>query len=414
MTSAAEPVDAATAPPARDTWAPFGITVTVMTVAGLLVVGQMYAVIPLFSGMAHDWGGTPADMTWTTTLFGFAYSGGFLVTGPLADRFGRRRMITSGLVALAILTFGVTFAPSLAVGGALRVAQGLAAAAFSPAALAYLVERVEPRHRSVAVTCLVTSFIAAAVVGQLGAQAVSAALGWRWVFVINAIAIAVIVVLLRLTMLPDGPRGASTLGAAFAAMGRLIVQPKLAVLYVATVSVLGAFVAVYTALQLLGPSTLVGNAGAMLGLRASALPAMVAIPLLAPLLNRVRPTMRAALALLLAAAATLALAENLRSVVVIGLVMLVFVAAIGAVSPGLTELVGSLSGAARGSGVALYTFMLLLGASLGPQLVSSLRGSGFGAVMLAVCVVEVVGAVLVFGADLLLRRDRPAASDESR
>jgi predicted MFS family arabinose efflux permease len=389
--------------------APFGRTVFVMTVTGLLVVGQMYLVLPLLPAMARDWHTSAAAVTWTTTSFGFAYAGGFLLTGPLSDLLGRRRVVVTGLTVLAIATAVAALSPSLPVAIACRVAQGLGAAGFSPAALAYLGERIPPARRSVALTCLVTAMVAATVTGQLVAQAMVPIGGWRGVFVINACGVAVLAAALRMVMLPGNATSArGSLGAFFGAMGRLATQPVLLLIYLGALTVLGGFVAVYTSLQLLGPAELIGRPDAMLGLRASSLPALVAIPFLTPILNQVRPTLRAGLAMLAAAAAVAGLAFNGHSsLVTIGALMFVFVLAIAAVSPGLTELVGSLSGPARGAGVALYTFSLLAGASSGPQLVAALGGKGFATVLLTICGVLLIGVVLLLAADRQLQRKTP-------
>jgi predicted MFS family arabinose efflux permease len=384
--------------------APAGRTVLVMTIGGLLVVGQMYAVIPLLPAMAKAWSTTSSAATWTATAFGLAYAFGFLVSGPLSDRFGRRRVIVAGLALLTVATGAVAAMPNLPAGVVLRIVQGIGAAGFSPAALAYLSERIEPKHRSTALTYLVTAMVAAAIVGQLEAQALAAAVGWRGMFLVSAGTIAALVAALWWIMLPDNPSGGHTVGDAFVAMGKLVVRPVLALIYVAALSVLGAFVAVYTALQLLGPPELVGHPKAMLLLRASALPALIAVPLLAPLLGRVRALLRAALAMVLAAAVLALLTLATGSVPVIAVLLLVFVAGLTAVSPGLTELVGNLSGAARGAGVAVYTFALLIGASLGPQVVTLTRSGGLAAVLLVIAGTLIVGVVLLLVADRLLTR----------
>lgn len=393
-----------TSRPAAPPMAPTGRTVFVMTLGGLLVVGQMYAVIPLLPAMAAGWSTTSAAATWTATAFGLAYAGGFLVSGPLSDRFGRRRVVVAGLALLAVATGAVPIMPNLPCGVAMRVVQGIGAAGFSPAALAYLSERIEPRHRSTAVTYLVTAMVAAAVVGQLEAQALAAAVGWRGMFFVSAGSIAALVLALRWIMLPDAAAGGRTVAAAFAAMGRLVVRPVLALIYVAALAVLGAFVAVYTALQLAGPPELVGHPQAMLLLRASALPALIAVPLLAPLLGRVRALVRAALAMALAAVVLVLLTFATGSVAAIAVLLLVFVAGLTAVSPGLTELVGALSGAARGAGVAVYTFALLIGASLGPQVVTATRAGGLTTVLWVIAGAVVVAVVLLLTADRLLSR----------
>ncbi|GLY70566.1 MFS transporter [Amycolatopsis taiwanensis] len=381
--------------------APVARTVFVMTVAGLLVVGQMYLVLPLLAAMARDWHTSATAVTWTATSFGFAYAAGFLITGPLSDLLGRRRVVVTGLSLLAVATIAAAFAPTLPVLIACRIVQGIGAAGFSPAALAYLSERIPPARRSVAVSCLVTAMVAATVTGQLVAQALDAVAGWRGIFGFNAGFVAVLVVVLRLVMLPDLKRQAgSSPGAFFRAMKGPLTSPVLVLIYLGALSVLSAFVAIYTALQLLGPPELVGNPGAMLTLRASSLPALVAIPLLAPVLARVRPALRAALALASAACTVVVLAVvGQSSAFVVGALMFLFVGKVAVVSPGLTELVGQLSGVARGAGVALYTFALLVGASLGPQLVSLLGGHGFTVVLIAIAGSQLAGAALVLAAD---------------
>ncbi|MQY06463.1 MFS transporter [Actinomadura macrotermitis] len=378
--------------------APFGRTVAVTTLAGLVVVGQMYAVLPLLPKMAASWGTTPAAAAWTATVFGLVYAAGFLLTGPLADRYGRRRVIAVGMAALVAATGAMALAPNLPAALATRAAQGLAAAAFSPAALAYLTERIEPRRRPIALTCLITAMVGAVVVGQLFAQAGAALFGWQGAFVIGALAEAALAVALWRVMLPDGPAGATRTREAFTAMARLLRPGPLPLIYTAALTVLGGFVAVYSALQLMGPPELAGHPAAMLRLRAAALPALVAVPFLAPVLTRLRPTVRAAGAMALAAAVAAVLGAAAHSAIVIALLLLVFVGALTAVSPALTAVVAELSGEARAAGQALYTFALLTGASLGPQLAVVLRGAGLPAVLWSVAALLLCGAALVLAA----------------
>ncbi|WP_157440732.1 MFS transporter [Actinokineospora inagensis] len=397
----------------RSDWAPFWRTVSVMTVAGLVIVGQLYAVIPLLQDIASSWHTTVGAATATTTFFGIPYASGFLLTGPLADRFGRRTVITIGLSVMAVATVLIGYSDSLAVGGVLRAVQGLGAAAFSPAALAYLTERIEPRRRPSAVAFLVTSFLAAAVVGQLLAQLLSGLGSWRAVFYANAVLLLVIMLALRQVMRPDTAGGTLTLSGSFKAMGSLVVRPELSLLYLATLAVLGGFVGVYTALQVLAPAALVGGPHEFFLLRASALPAMVLIPLITAWLSRFRATRRTSLALFVAAAVLVVLAAlSAPGVVLLGALLLVYVAAIALISPGLTELVGSMAGAARATGISVYTFALLLGASLGPQVVVLLRSQGLGGVLLVLAAVQAVAGGLVVLADRLIARaqTRVAAS----
>ncbi|MEV6209372.1 MFS transporter [Kitasatospora sp. NPDC051914] len=72
-------------------WAPAALTTLLLTALGVLMVGQMYAVLALLNPMATALGTTPGQATWTATAFGFAYAAGFLLAGPLSDRHGPHR-----------------------------------------------------------------------------------------------------------------------------------------------------------------------------------------------------------------------------------------------------------------------------------------------------------------------------------
>ncbi|MFP3700406.1 MFS transporter, partial [Burkholderia sp. SIMBA_013] len=82
---------------------------------GFLVVGQLYVTIPLVTDIAGRFGITPANAVLSGSAFGFAYAAGFLIFGPLSDRYGRKRVILVGLIATALATFLVGLAPNFAI-----------------------------------------------------------------------------------------------------------------------------------------------------------------------------------------------------------------------------------------------------------------------------------------------------------
>jgi hypothetical protein len=191
---------------------------------------------------------------------------------------------------------------------------------------------------------------------------------------------------------------ATSTASVYRAMGRLLTRPSLVLLLSAAATVLCGFVALYAGLQLAGPGGIAGAPQKLLLLRAAALPAMVLIPLSAPLTARIDPARRVCAALTLAGALSLVMAllelgDDLSTPVLVVL-LLGFVAGIAMAVPSLVQAIGMRSGAARGSGVALYTFMLFVGASLGPALASATAGHGFAAVAGCVGALSACGAVL--------------------
>ncbi|WP_153530653.1 MFS transporter [Actinomadura macrotermitis] len=377
----------ATAALATTGFAPFGRTAAVLAVTALLATSQLYGMIPLLGSVATDWHTPPAGLTWLVSAFGFGYAAGFLLFGPLSDRLGRRRVIVAGVAATAVSTALVALAGSPGPGLALRALQGLTIGAFPPVAMAYIGERVEPHRRLVTVTTMTTGFLASAVLGQLAAQGLVATLGWRSFFLAGAGAFALAAVALRWALLPDGPStGASPL-AAYRAMATLVRAPGLRLLYLATPVVLGSFVAVYTGLQLTGTTGL-------LELRASALPVILAIPFLTPRLARVPGPRRIALALFTAAAGTALVGLLHPGTLLLALLLMVVTAGIATAAPGLIDTIGSRAGAVRAPAVSLFTALLFVGASLGPQVAAALTGHGLAALALVLAALLGGGALL--------------------
>ncbi|CAM5642583.1 MULTISPECIES: MFS transporter [Streptomyces] len=386
---------AADANPAPD-WAPTGRTVTLLACAGVLVVGQLYTVLALYHSMARGFGVPASSVAWTSTAFGFAYAFGFLVAGPLSDRLGPRKAITICLIATAATTALVPAATTLAVAVTFRALQGLTAALFAPAAYAYATTHIRPQRRAAALSVVAASLLAAAVIMQVAAQLIGAALGWRAVFLLCALAFLVLAAFSWRILLPAAAHRTVRMRDAFAAMPRLLTTPRLTVLYLGAMTLLGGFVAVYASIALVGPRAVTGSPGALLALRASSLPAMVAVPLAAPLLARTSPVRRIAAAMTTAALAVLAAGFAAASPVGLAVAVFVFVTAVLVAAPAYVEAIGAHAGAHRGSATALYAFAMFIGGSVESQLVGNFSHLGFFPIVIGVSAVLGVGALLGF------------------
>nr|WP_308495295.1 multidrug effflux MFS transporter [Micromonospora purpureochromogenes] len=82
--------------------------------------------LPAFPAMTRELGATQAQvqLSLTTCLIGLAL--GQLVTGPLSDRWGRRRPVLVGVLAYAVLALVCAVAPNATALAAARFAQGFA------------------------------------------------------------------------------------------------------------------------------------------------------------------------------------------------------------------------------------------------------------------------------------------------
>jgi predicted MFS family arabinose efflux permease len=278
-------------------------------------------------------------------------------------------VIVIGMSLTSADTVLVAAAPGLGAGIALRALQGLTTAALAPVAFAYIAERIEPHRRTVMLSTVTTAFFASAVIAQVAAQAIGAALGWRAVFLLGGAAFAVMTIGLHRVLLPDRVTAGGSLLTSYRALPSLLRDSGLLPLYAATPAIHGTFVAIYTGVQLLGVTGL-------LGLRASALPAMLAIPFLAPWLARIHGPRRAGMALLLTAAAVALIGLVNPGTTGLAILLLPVVVGMGITVPGLIEAIGTQAGPARGTAVSLFTFLLFVGASVGPQIAGALIGHG--------------------------------------
>ncbi|MFB9526711.1 MFS transporter [Nonomuraea roseola] len=369
----------------------FAPTLTVFVLTALLVSGQLYVVIPLLPDMAVGWHTDPGALTWLVTAFAIGYAVGFLLFGPLSDRIGRRRLLMLGMPLAAVATALVAISSDPGVAIALRLVQGVAVATFPPAGMAYLGESVEPRRRVVAISAITGAFLASAVLLQVAGQLLVGSVGWRGLFVLSAIGLTLAWLGLRAVMSPDRPREQrGSLMATYRVVPSLLANPALALRYLAVLVLLGGFVAVYTGLQLSGVVT---SSGELLGLRASGLPSILLIPLLTPWLARLSAPVRATVFLLLGAFTLAVTGATGPGAVGLALLLALYVAAITAGLPALNESIASLAEGSRGTALALFSFFLAVGSSLGPLAAAAF--SRFDLLMYGLAGVMIVGALAV-------------------
>ncbi|MQY09567.1 MFS transporter [Actinomadura macrotermitis] len=130
-------------------------------------------------------GFAPLDLVWVVHVYALAFGGLLLLGGRAADLFGRRRLFTGGLAvfALASLAGGLAQSPAQLI--AARAVQGVAAAAFSPAALATLAVTFEGRARVRALGIWSAANAAGGALGVLAGGLLVEYAGWRWVMLVN-------------------------------------------------------------------------------------------------------------------------------------------------------------------------------------------------------------------------------------
>ena len=166
--------------------------------------------------------------------------------------------------------------------------QGVSGAAFTPAILLVITTRVQPSQRLVATSSVIHAGSAAEISAQVTAQ-LAAALGIGGLSVAFTIGSGLCAPLL--TLISTRPSHCETRVGYLPALievchpiPEFLARSRILFLLFAAVSYLTVFVGLYSAIQLAGPSSIVGDPALLLLIRASATPARIAVPALAPFL----------------------------------------------------------------------------------------------------------------------------------
>src|SRR3954447_7722144 len=147
--------------------------------------------------ISRDLGGGLPLQQWVVDAYLVTLGSLILIAGSLSDVFGRKRVLYAGLIGFGVTSLLCAFAPTgvfLVIARALR---GVAGALLVPSSLAIIISRFDGPAQSKAIGRWTAwtgiAMIAGPVVGGLFVDTV----GWRWVFVINVIPIAITLMIMR-------------------------------------------------------------------------------------------------------------------------------------------------------------------------------------------------------------------------
>ncbi|OIH95790.1 MULTISPECIES: MFS transporter [unclassified Curtobacterium] len=176
-------------------------TVLVVAVLSSFVVGLDSSVVNVaLPAIRSELGGGLVVQQWTVDAYLVTLGSLILVAGSLSDVFGRVRIITWGLVVFGVVSVLCAVAPSGAVLIVARALQGVGGALVTPSALALIVAAFRGAAQARAIGTWTAWSSAASILGPVVGGLVVDSIGWRWIFVLTAVPIAVTIVLvLRIT-----------------------------------------------------------------------------------------------------------------------------------------------------------------------------------------------------------------------
>ena len=220
--SSAPSVESRSVPPSRSIQSPSDPPVVGAPVAGAPVVDPgrtravlvvvalaLMTVVSAVSGLnvalpdlARETGASQTQLTWIVDAYTVVFAGLLLVAGALGDRFGRKHLLTVGLVvfAAAALAGSLTDDPTTLI--AVRAVMGLGAAAIMPTTLSVITTSFPAAERPKAIGVWVGVAGGGAVLGLFATGLLLEWFAWNSFFVLN-VALAVLALVGTLALVPE-------------------------------------------------------------------------------------------------------------------------------------------------------------------------------------------------------------------
>ncbi|HEX7368414.1 MAG TPA: MFS transporter [Candidatus Saccharimonadales bacterium] len=147
--------------------------------------------------ISRSLGGGLTVQQWTVDGYLLTLGALILVAGSLSDVFGRKRILQIGLWWFGIASLLCAVAPNGAFLVSARIFQGVAGALLVPSSLAIIISAFSGPAQSKAIGIWTAWFSMSSILGPILGGVLIAAAGWRLIFIVNVIPIAVTLVLLR-------------------------------------------------------------------------------------------------------------------------------------------------------------------------------------------------------------------------
>ena len=133
----------------------------------------------------HGLGATQSELEWAINAYTLAFAGLLFTFGVLGDRWGRKRMLMTGLVLFGLTSLLSAYSQDPGQLIAARAFMGLGGAAITPVTLSIISDVFDPRERGRAIGIWTASVGLAIVIGPLLGGFLLEHFWWGSVFLIN-------------------------------------------------------------------------------------------------------------------------------------------------------------------------------------------------------------------------------------
>jgi MFS transporter, DHA2 family, multidrug resistance protein len=191
------------APQAQPQINPWLIAIAVMSSTFMEVLDTTVVNVSL-PHIAGNLSASTDEATWTLTSYLVANAIILPMTGWLAGRFGRKRLLMMAVSGFTVASFFCGLAPSLSFLIIFRIIQGACGGGLQPLSQAVLLESFPPEKRGQAMAFWALGIVVAPMLGPVAGGWLTDNYSWRWVFYIN-VPIGIIAILLTQAFVFDPP-----------------------------------------------------------------------------------------------------------------------------------------------------------------------------------------------------------------
>jgi MFS transporter, DHA2 family, multidrug resistance protein len=197
------------------------MTSLAVLLAVLMVILDMTVVNVALPDMMGALGATPDQITWVMTSYIVAEAIVIPMSGFLAERFGRKRVLIVSVAGFVVASMLCGQSSTLFEMVLFRLLQGAFGASVIPLSQATMVDSYDPASRGKAMAVWGIGVLLGPIMGPTLGGFITDHLGWQWVFYINLpigiVNLALLVAYVRSTKMTDAP--IDWLGAALLAIG---------------------------------------------------------------------------------------------------------------------------------------------------------------------------------------------------
>jgi EmrB/QacA subfamily drug resistance transporter len=161
-------------------------TLVVVCLATAMLMLDIAVVNTALSRIAEDLDTGLSGLQWVVDAYTLALASVVLTAGALADRLGRRRLFTYGLVIFTLASLACGLAQDIVMLNSARAVQGVGAAIMFAVSLALLAHAFpNAKERAGALAAYGAAIGASFAIGPLVGGLLTSGLDWQWIFLVN-------------------------------------------------------------------------------------------------------------------------------------------------------------------------------------------------------------------------------------